>query len=293
MADTQQDLAVSARQLGLYHKGAKGIFQAQESGKGLSTNDYTTADKNKLASIADGAEVNQNAFVKAKVGSTTITASGKQDVLTYAAGDNVTITPDSTNKQIKIAAKDTTYNAATTSAAGLMSADDKAKLDGVASGANNYTLPTASGSTLGGVKSGSDVTSTSGLTPAPINDGVPYYKDTNTTYSAVTTSANGLMTAADKKKLDAFGVASTYATQTFVVDQIAASGHIKKTIVDTLPDVSAADANTIYMVKKSAAQTSNGYNEYMVVSGAWELIGDTDTTLEFASDADIQAILDS
>ncbi|WP_299230236.1 tail fiber domain-containing protein [uncultured Bacteroides sp.] len=34
----------------------------------------------------------------------------------------------------------TTYSAATINAAGLMSADDKKKLDGIASGANNYTL---------------------------------------------------------------------------------------------------------------------------------------------------------
>lgn len=35
---------------------------------------------------------------------------------------------------------------------GLMSVEDKAKLDGIASGANNYTLPTASVNTLGGIK---------------------------------------------------------------------------------------------------------------------------------------------
>lgn len=36
----------------------KAKFQEQEAGKGLSTNDYTTAEKNKLAGIAEGAEVN-------------------------------------------------------------------------------------------------------------------------------------------------------------------------------------------------------------------------------------------
>lgn len=35
---------------------------------------------------------------------------------------------------------------------GFMSISDKQKLDGIASGANNYTLPTASASTLGGIK---------------------------------------------------------------------------------------------------------------------------------------------
>ena len=36
-------------------------YQAKESGKGLSTNDYTTAEKNKLSGIAAGAEVNVQA----------------------------------------------------------------------------------------------------------------------------------------------------------------------------------------------------------------------------------------
>ena len=49
----------------------------------------------------------------------------------------------------------TTYSNATTSSDGLMSSADKTKLDGVATSANNYTLPTASASTLGGIKIGS------------------------------------------------------------------------------------------------------------------------------------------
>ncbi|MDB4342564.1 head fiber protein [bacterium] len=48
----------------------------------------------------------------------------------------------------------TTYSNATTSAAGLMSSSDKTKLDGVATSANNYVLPTATASALGGVKIG-------------------------------------------------------------------------------------------------------------------------------------------
>ena len=48
----------------------------------------------------------------------------------------------------------TTYSNATTSAAGLMSSADKTKLDGVATSANNYALPTATASALGGIKIG-------------------------------------------------------------------------------------------------------------------------------------------
>ncbi len=79
------------------------------SGKGLSTNDYTTTEKNKLAGIAAGAEVNQNAFSKITIGSTNIEADSKTDTLTLVAGSNITLTPDATNDKITIAATDTTY----------------------------------------------------------------------------------------------------------------------------------------------------------------------------------------
>lgn len=49
---------------------------------------------------------------------------------------------------------DTTYELATTTSNGLMSATDKTKLDGIAENANNYTLPTASSDTKGGIKVG-------------------------------------------------------------------------------------------------------------------------------------------
>jgi hypothetical protein len=83
------------------------------SGKGLSTNDYTTTEKNKLSGIAEGAEVNQNAFSSVVIGSTTITADTKTDTLTISVGNNITVTPDSTNDTITISAVDTTYDAIT------------------------------------------------------------------------------------------------------------------------------------------------------------------------------------
>jgi len=83
-------------------------------GKGLSTNDYTTTEKNKLAGIATGAEVNQNAFSNVKVGSTTIAADTKTDTLTLVAGTNITLTPDATNDKVTIAATDTVYTHPTT-----------------------------------------------------------------------------------------------------------------------------------------------------------------------------------
>lgn len=68
-----------------------------------------------------------------------------------------TITTSGT-KISDLAKKSELPTAATTSKAGLMSAADKAKLDGIAENANNYTLPAATASALGGVKSGGNIT---------------------------------------------------------------------------------------------------------------------------------------
>lgn len=70
--------------------------------KGLSTNDYTTAEKNKLSGIAEGAEMNQNAFSNITIGNTTIFADAKTDTLTFEAGSNVVLTPDVNNDKITI-----------------------------------------------------------------------------------------------------------------------------------------------------------------------------------------------
>lgn len=56
---------------------------------------------------------------------------------------------------------------ATTSANGLMSASDKSKLDGIEAKANNYVLPTASSSVLGGVKIGTNINISSGVISVP------------------------------------------------------------------------------------------------------------------------------
>ena len=99
------------------------------------------------AHAPSNAEANQNAFSNVKVGSTTVAADSKTDTLELVAGTNVTLTPDATNDKVTITAKDTTYSAATTSAAGLMSATDKTKLDGIATGANKTTVDSALSST--------------------------------------------------------------------------------------------------------------------------------------------------
>ena len=196
-------------------------------GKGLSTEDYTTAEKTKLAGIDAGA----NNYTLP-----TATASALGGV---KVGSNLAVDANGVISG--------NYSAATTSAAGLMSSTDKAKLDGIATGAtavtvdsamsstsenpvqnkvvytelagkvdtetgkglstndytdaektklagieagaNNYSLPAATTSALGGVKVGSNL--------AVDANGV-----ISGNYSAATTSAAGLMSAADKTALD-------------------------------------------------------------------------------------------
>lgn len=88
----------------------------------------------------------------------------------------------------------------TDSAPGLMLKSEKTKLAGIATGANNYSLPTASASTLGGIKVGTNLSISSGVLSA---------KDT--TYSNATAAASGLMSSNDFVKLS--NIAS-YATAT-------------------------------------------------------------------------------
>ena len=85
---------------------------------------------------------------------------------------------------------DTTYTDATTSKAGLMSSADKTKLDGIAAGANKYILPAATASTLGGVKTGSNITNSNGtisITKDNVTAALGYTPPTtDTTYSNMT-----------------------------------------------------------------------------------------------------------
>ena len=95
---------------------------------------------------------------------------------------------------------------ATTETNGLMSAKDKAKLDGVSNNANNYTHPagSAASKSLGLYKISTDseshVKSVLAVTKSDITSlGIPAQ---DTTYNNATQSTAGLMSAADKKKLD-------------------------------------------------------------------------------------------
>ena len=74
---------------------------------GTETTYDIEASLDKLSGIEANAEVNQNAFSKVTVGSTTIKADNKTDELIIEAGSNITLTPDAANDKITIATTNT------------------------------------------------------------------------------------------------------------------------------------------------------------------------------------------
>lgn len=61
---------------------------------------------------------------------------------------------------------------------------------------------------------------------------------------------------------------------------VSSAGHLKRAVVDVLPEVATADANTIYMVKDTTITSGDAYKEYMLIDGAFAQIGDTSVNLE-------------
>lgn len=104
------------------------------SKKGL----MSSSDKSKLDAIANGAEVNQNAFSNVFINSTTtVSSDSKTDTLNINSTNGIEISAEGKT----ITFKGTTYPDATTSSSGLMSASDKTKLEGIEEGAQVNVKP--------------------------------------------------------------------------------------------------------------------------------------------------------
>ena len=215
------------------------------------------------AHAPSNAEKNQNAFSNIAVGNTTISADVPTDTLTLVAGNNVTLTPNATGDSITIAStntvythptsagnkhipaggssgqilrwsadgtavwgsdNNTTYSNATQTASGLMSNTDKTKLDGVADNANNYVLPSA-GASLGGVKTGGDVTIASGV--ITVNDD---------SHNHVISNVDGLQSALDGKAANGHNHDGIYYTES-EVDTLL-SGKANSSHTHTIANVS-------------------------------------------------------
>jgi hypothetical protein len=173
----------------------------------------SAADKTKLDGVAAGAQV--NVATNLAQGTRTTTAVP----VTSSTGTTATL------------------DAATTSLAGVMSAADKTKLDGIAAGATNYTLPLATSTVRGGIEIFNDIVQTVAAntvtTTASRTYGLQLNADgqavvnvpwTDTTYSNATTSVAGLMSSTDKTKLD--GIAAGATANTGTVTSVGGTGTV-------------------------------------------------------------------
>lgn len=66
--------------------------------------------------------------------------------------------------------------------------------------------------------------------------------------------------------------------QSWVLQKISEAGHLSYEIIPdgkTLDSVTKPDTHTVYLLKQSAAEDKNYYDEYMYINSKWELIGDS------------------
>ena len=229
------------------------------SGKGLSTNDFTTDEKNKLSFISSGAEVNQNAYSNVIVNSTTLSAKTETDSLQLVAGSNVTLTPDSSTNKITISS----------------------------TGGGGGTV--SSLTDLGVNATAEELNYVDGVT-----SNIQTQLNGKASTSTATTSANGLMPSTDKAKLDntniAYGTCSTAAATANKVVTISGNTNwslkvgsiiiVKFTVTNTASNVKLNVNNTgaksiwynnaIYTASSNAVcGYANRYTTYMYDGTNW------------------------
>jgi hypothetical protein len=241
---------------------------------------WTDTDTNTVTSVGILGDLSTGDIELRGGGSTAVTKSG----------GTITITSTDNN---------TTYSNATTSVAGLMSATDKTKLDGIAASANNYVHPTTTGNKhipAGGA---------AGQFLKYSADGTAVWAaDNNTTYSV---GDNGLteknFTGTLKTKLDGIAAsANNYVHPTTAgnkhIPTGGAAGQFLKYSADGTA-VWAADNNTTYTIGDGGltqnnftttlknkldgiAASANNYSLPEATStarGGIELFSDTDQTV--------------
>lgn len=251
---------------------------------------YTAAEKTKLSGIETGANKTavdaelsatstnpvQNKAINTALGNKVDKVSGKglstndYDATAKGKVDNL---PDNTTTALE-------GKVDKVSGKGLSTEDytsaDKAKLANIEENANNYSLPTASGTVLGGVKIGANITvaadgtiSVTALEWTNIN-GRP-------TKLGDFTNDQGFITKAVSDLTNYYTKTTTY-TKAEVNDLIGAIKTIQFQVVDSLP--TTGQSNIIYLVANGGTEPS-AYDEYAWIASTskFEKIGSTDIDL--------------
>lgn len=263
----------------------------------------SAADKTKLNGIAEGATGKQNVLKSVQMtesGGTyktyTATAEDSNFSIIFTTGNDTSVSRNSNVFTVTI--KDTTYSNATTAAAGLMSAADKNKLDAIETGANiGFTAVLAPGGTYiyGETFPELELLPGSNMTiEGDANEGTITFSATDTTYSPATTALAGLMSAADKTKLNGIATGAEVNVQSdWSVTSTASDAYIKNKPTNlnqftngpgyqTKSDVATAISNALsstYKFKGSVASYSNLPTSGNVTGDVWNV---EDTGMNYA-----------
>lgn len=238
-------------------------------GKGLSTNDYTTAEKNKLSGIAAGAQVNVQADWNATSGGAVIknkpsALPASNTVSTYAADGTAPVNGTA------VAAALATLDTSDTAVSGQY-VSEVSETDGKLS-VKRAALPTK--------LPASDTTSTySASGTAPVNG--------KAVASAISGKANKATTLAGYGITDA---PTTSEMNTAIANAVGKMTSITYSIVASLPDTGAA--GTIYLIAHSHG-TNDGYDEYIWLADQkkFEKLGNTDVNLSgYVKTSDLVAV---
>ena len=248
------------------------------------------------------------------------TYNGKSSkTINIKSGDNISF--NAQDGELTISATNITYSPATTSSNGLMSKEDKIKLNGIATGAEvnqnafsnikvgDITVAADSKTDTFNLSAGDNVTIEANADTDTIT-----IKAKNTTYSTATQSASGLMSSTDKKKLDGIAEgANKYTHPThdeasldLYKVKVDAEGHVESTTKVTKNDITSLgipSEDTHYESKNvvgSSTATSNtttalsNGNVYLnsvengVVTSSHKISGSGNTTVKTDASGNIE-----
>ena len=233
-------------------------------GKGLSSNDFTDTLLTKLNNISESAD------------SISVTQTVTEGIKSADISINGTV--------IGLYYTDTTYNEATSSVSGLMSASDKLKLNSIDDGANDYSHPTFTAyignPTNNQTPDFGDTFTISQLTSNTEGHITSLTDRTITIPNTLASSTvNGLMSSTDKSKLDNIeNNANAYtlpAASTNVLGGVKIGSNIS---IGNDNEIYLSNANVLAALNKSTDTT-----KYLRNDGTWQVPPDNNTTYEIVT----------
>lgn len=78
-----------------------------------------------------------------------------------------------------------------------------------------------------------------------------------------------------------------------IAEAVAGADHLRREIVEALPEISEADPNVIYMVPTGLQEDDNKYHEWILINGVFEPVGSWEVDLsDYAKTTDVKTALD-